>query len=583
METNINYRFRVFIDRSPKMTKHEMHASVGGTVFEEERKRLGISKMQMVKKALTPNELLHCLTHGQSYAHEFTYYGDYLTYKSNENFASATTIAVDIDDTDYSSPQEIISRLRFMPTLWHTTTSHMQYDEEGRYKGVRFRMIYVLDCPISNFLYFRYCADSLFDIIKKDISIDAKGNKQKIAIDECGNRVAQTMFATNVDNADLIVDSGCCNTIYSLEDWGIPSIQSNEFKDYLLDGCGYKTDVNRRDIAYWLKKIFNYEVVLTNNSWQYKLDQKMINDADRLSFEEFKQEYKHYYPIIYRTEKAEWKRTIDNIKYQKCDEHYLELPWIGYREKDSGNMHYYKDGECRRKKIFHRAWLRRAIEPNATPNEILYNLILDRYHFFDNSDGVLSAEWLAHTTLDVFAHDIDYYIEKYDKQYNFAKEKSAKKKFIIHWMSKKYTSNSHVKKMIDWELIDAVYDRRLSALENLEIINDSEIFDPPLSKDSLYRYCTCHDISTNPHPQILFLTFYQWWLTNKEKNLNLKEEHELFFKEKGIDLKKHEHKALRIKVKEFYDYEVYNLHPKRKFYPFLKWYYGDRNYFKLEF
>lgn len=572
METNQNYRFRVFVDRTPKMTKHEMHVSVGGKNYEEERKRLGIDKMQMVCTQLTPSDLLHCLTHGQSYAHEFTYYGDYLTYKSNENFADATTIAVDIDDTDYSSPQEFISRLRFKPTLWHTTTSHMQYDEEGICKGVRFRMIYVLDRPISNFLYFRYCADYLFNIIKHDASKDAMGNNHKVDIDECGNRVAQTMFATNINNTDLIVDSGCSNSIYSLGDWGIPSIKSNEFKEYLVDGCGYKTAVNRRDIEYWLKKIFNYEVDWTNNTCLYELDQKMINEADRLSFEEFKQEYKHYYPIIYRKEKTEWMCTSDGIRYQYCDDDYIELPWIGYYNKN-GERHYYKDGEHRRKKLFHRAWLRRVIAPNATPNDILYNLILDRHNYFDNCDGVLSAEWLAKTAMDVFSHDVSYYIDEYNKQYQYAKEKCAMKKFIIHWMCKKGASPMHVNKMNKWELIDNVYNRQLSISENLNIINDSDVFDTPLQYRTLYRYCESNNIETNPYPLIKFWDFYEWWRTKIDEKLLEGKERGAYLQEKGIELNKSEHKKLRVKAKALYNFEEFGqpLPTKINWEPLFRW------------
>lgn len=54
----------------------------------------------------------------------------------------------------------------------------------------------------------------------------------------------------------------------------------------------------------------------------------------------------------------------------------------------------YKDGERRRKRLYVDALMMRAIKPNATFLELLYNLVLRRKYFYDNSDKVLTNEVL---------------------------------------------------------------------------------------------------------------------------------------------------------------------------------------------
>ena len=80
------------------------------------------------------------------------------------------------------------------------------------------------------------------------------------------------------------------------------------------------------------------------------------------------------------------------IQFQYCDEdEYLELKWIPRKLKDR---------QHRKRTLFHRGWLRRLIKPSITPDELLYNLLFDREHFFDNSDNELNVYRLQQIVRD---------------------------------------------------------------------------------------------------------------------------------------------------------------------------------------
>ncbi len=67
----------------------------------------------------------------------------------------------------------------------------------------------------------------------------------------------------------------------------------------------------------------------------------------------------------------------------------------------------YKDGEGRRKRLYVDAIIMRAIKPDATFLELLYNLVLRRNYCYDNSDKVLTDKILIDDVLTVMNMSIN--------------------------------------------------------------------------------------------------------------------------------------------------------------------------------
>lgn len=66
----------------------------------------------------------------------------------------------------------------------------------------------------------------------------------------------------------------------------------------------------------------------------------------------------------------------------------------------------FKDGEKRRNRLFIDGCIIRKIKPDITFLELLYNLVHRVYHYYDNSDGILSNELIVQKAIDVMSYDV---------------------------------------------------------------------------------------------------------------------------------------------------------------------------------
>ena len=81
-------------------------------------------------------------------------------------------------------------------------------------------------------------------------------------------------------------------------------------------------------------------------------------------------------------------------------------------EWSSGKPHIskYRDGEGRRKKLYVDALMIKAIRPDITFIELLYNLVYRRQYYYDNSDGVLANRLLienSHAVIAMSTEEVD--------------------------------------------------------------------------------------------------------------------------------------------------------------------------------
>jgi len=493
-----DYQFQVSISKSPYRNKIETNAAVASDEEGEKlRKACGLrEKISFYQTTVTSSGLLEKCLEGHTFCHLFAGFPNNdenhtylkrdgcftLSGKAYGYFAGSYTIGIDIDKTIYGSPSDYINRLSIQPTFWYTSLSHMQTDLETReFKGPRFRLIYVFDQLITDPYFFRYCSWNLHNRIEVDTNEPIK--------DKCGLLCTQYFNGTNWSDSTLSVDYGQTDIIYSLSDINT----TNEgYLLFLQEGCHY-TSLNgkqKEEIENRIRLLFSHSNIIQQqhhqiiSTWEKskqqagdvcKIRSSLLNDAQRLPYDEFYSYYKHLYQYVYRVERNEWK-TLGEIKYQWCDDSYLELPWI---------PNVITDGQHRRNTLFHRAWLRRLIKPDITPDEMFFNLVVDCQRFFDNNDGALNVDLLSNKVYDSFKFDISSLIEKYSNVYKSTKESSQKKKVIIHRDSRGKTSANGLVKELQRQILDTVYNKDMTVEENLHILNDSDI---DISQSALYRY-----------------------------------------------------------------------------------------------
>lgn len=504
-----NYIFQVSISKDAYKTKLETKAAVSGSKGRKLRESLGVDYVCYYRINTTSRELLDKVLNGYTFCSLFSNFeknglrcpymidnGKYFTSKGkkDEFFEGSFIIGVDIDDSQYPSASDIICRLSVTPTFWYTSLSHMEVIN-GVSKGVRLRLIYVFNEIIKDKYYFRYCSSIIRNTVMKDINEET---------DDCTLKCSQYFNGTNILNPEVKVEYDYSGYVYSLSDL---DVSDKGYYEFLTSGCEYDSmDIEREEAInsriQIIKNRLNYgqsnistnspsQLILScpkterlQNGNECKYDADMIRDYYTYPWEEFYNIYKHCYPYIYRTEKNDWQEK-DGILYQLCDNDYLELRWIPTVNKKGESIRI-TDGHHRKRTLFHRAWLRRAIMPNATPTTILFDLLVDRQRFFDNSDGVLCLSTLQRIVNQSFLYDVEYYKQQYASIYDSTKAACENKKFIVHWTCRKKVNASHLAKELRWAVLDELYDSLLSIDDNVIMLKERNFI---ISRKSLERYC----------------------------------------------------------------------------------------------
>lgn len=496
------YVFLVSLSKDAYMNKDQVNAAIaGGEAGRVLRRSIGVSQKICFKMTeVNSTQLLEYVLNGHTFCGLFANFNpndEKVTYvrqdnyftlsgKKDEFFQGSYFIGIDIDETNYRTTSDFFRNLTLQPTFWYTSFSNMQVDKEtGKSKGLRMRLIYVFNQLISDKYYFRYCSSTLHKQIEKSTN--------EMINDKCGLKCTQYFNGTYMYNSSINLEYGITNYIYSLSDI---DVSNDGYLDYLRTGCEYKhlNEIQKKEIGMRLRPIFLNSNIINNETHtqvisevekigqvkkcaeELTIDPKIIRDLEMMSWDVYFETYRRLYPYVYRVEKEQWL-TINNVKYQFCDEDYLELPWIPQIKRD---------GNHRRSTLFHRGCLRRLIMPDITPTIMFFNLAVDRERFFDNRDGVLSVQLLVSKVKEVFRCPIQNYINEYNDVYTHVKELSKKKKLIIHWTCKKQIKANSLIKELRWQMLDKIYDVNLTLDENHQILNNSDFV---ICKDSLRFYC----------------------------------------------------------------------------------------------
>ena len=361
-----------------------------------------------------------------------------LTIKADQFFRGSQTVFVDIDFTKYTVISEYISTLTQPPTCVYMSFSDNK-DKHGIVSR-RFRLVYVLD-EVVGLEDFRKISRTITDRIVLDTGEPLD--------DDCGTRVSQYMNGVFGNNETYQTDC-----IYSIS-------------DFIGEGIDYIDNPQPQD-------------EVEQETTQIVFNEQMVNDMVKLEFPEFMHYYSKQYKYFYRTERPEIEEWINGL-YQLTDENYLQL-WY-YRERQV-------DGQMRRRKLFKNACLRRLMRPDVDPDTLLFNLYVDCFRFFDNSDGVITLDTLKRKVVNAMKMSQEQLTAYCNWEIQYWRESHPK--FICY--SGIITTRgqlSSISKTIRWAEIDKVYDRSKSISENAETI------DVPIS--TLYRYCNDKWINTHPN------------------------------------------------------------------------------------
>lgn len=474
----------------------------------------------------TIEDLYENLTNGRTICNVFNVPEDMKTYsdefgmkskcKKNINFKSTNIVFVDVDNTSYTLTEflDILKENSLTPTLYYTTYSNLKPG-----KGWRFRLLYVLDEPITNFVY----AKEFLSVFHEHI-ITLTGCK----VDGCGKVPAQYFNGTCKTNPALAEtfygDFDRTLNTYSLEKL------SKFFDEKYYSNCVNLSDPNYaekvwKDIQEGEKKYDLYsdlnELDLTIEEKQYIVFTRfMVKDMDEMSKEEYYDKEKgRRTRLLFRNVKID-----KDVKYIKRPEGYFRMTWIDYPITDERGIFLWKN-----------MMIRRAVFADVTWRELIYNawFEVNVLNFIDNEDGKYDAKRLARMAARVMKLSKRDAYKVVQKDIEVLIEQFSDVKIIFNYRIKAADRNKLRKEFFD-QSITELYDTELSVKENY-ITKFNKELDLPFacSTKRLYDWCKEHNVKTNPEKIQFLKEIEEYYCEDVSLDENIK-----MLKEVGITISK---------------------------------------------
>lgn len=505
MIVNPDFTFDVSLSQESFADKVIANAMIGRSTDEKNtatRKEYGfIRGVSYERVTVTPTTLLTSLTQGKCACQLFNpkrprkdgTFGT--TDKRYENFAGASCVFVDIDETKYKDMRAFIDELSLKPTFGYTSYSNQQPG-----KGARFRLCYVFSKTVQGIFHFRYLASKVYEAIERDT--------QETIKDKCGLSPAQYMNGTNKAAQNIIFDEFFTGAVFDFSDF---SCCDEDFIQYLRRYCDYSISQRRRykrdidSLLFSLVDVRETSVISYIYKTQTMTDDKKIDtcckfserfvcDMGRLSYDDFMNEYRHTIEYFWRKEDNEgWTLLLTDygyIEYQNVSDGYFSLPYY---------THKIKDGQGRRKKLFHRMCLRRVMRPDVLADELLFNAYEDLHRLMDNSgkDGanIITIEELQRNVEDAMRLSLEDIEADYKDMLAYLRSKKPKGGKIYRFGRATTTGErNRAIKAVRWQEIADNYEWTLTPQENLENLQAMGI---EVGIATIYRYCKEHDIPTH--------------------------------------------------------------------------------------
>lgn len=444
-----NFRFKVSVSREGYQDKQTAKMCLSSLTA----KHIGKDKMAFKEREVSIDEFIDYAIHGHSFCNLFSFNdnlqywiksgkGHYtktypvykrgnnkgyfkLSFKSDEFFAGSQTIFVDIDYTHFNSIEEYINCLTYKPTVGYYSYSDM-VEKQGIISR-RFRLVYIFD-SILTADEFKNITFFLYDSIVRDTDEEM--------YDSCGCSYSQYM------NGSCSKEHTCTNIVYSASD----------FANFNFDAITLPEEESASEVKFSISK-------------------ELLNDITYLSYERVIRKYfEKGFRYITKTD-----LDFEGRYYTTTTDDYVSLMYMPEKVAD---------GSQRRKKLYIRAALRRLAKPDITPDELLYNLLIDVYKFFDNSDGVLTTEVLVNKVKAAFETSMEDI-----KAMNAAYSHPA---FVINpEVEDKHAAIAEARKEMTDEKIGYMYDINLSVRANQAAMKE---YGYNVSVSRLYQWCSDNSI-----------------------------------------------------------------------------------------
>lgn len=277
-----------------------------------------------------------------------------------EHIKQTNIISIDIDESDLSF-NDYINNISIKPSYAYTTFNN-------NIKGRRYRLLYLVNTPISKQTDFESYYNGLIGQLNKDTSTQNN--------DDCGRKIERLFNGNSKED----IEEYKTYFIYDLTD--IPTI---------------KTTPIIKQIKPRIKKE----------------DDDFITDYKTLSFDDFIMKYKPSFEVVQNT-----IIKYNNEGYALLNDDYIEIK----RFFKDGKLKIRDIGEDRKKYLFSILQIKKIIKPSISFEEMLYNAIFEVYYYINNTDGKLKKDYILEVVKNVMNNESTIKVFQNTKQYKVSKQ-----------------------------------------------------------------------------------------------------------------------------------------------------------------
>lgn len=411
----------------------------------EDKNNCNFSKIKYKREILTFTDFINKIEDGYSFCYCFNDNGRVFGQRDKriDNFHHTNFIVFDIDHCG-ANIHEYLNRLPYKPTLAYTTTNDSKLDH-------RFRLIYFLDFTIMKSV-------SFYKMVYYKLASHLEIYSGFIMSDNCMKSPSQ-QFLGNPKNEITTVYN---NILYELDD--INKLSFNERYEKEMKGV--------KDIT----NDSNVEDIELNISDEMRRDLNNLNDSEFIKKWSEKYFYQMETPVTYDDDGIArlWDKEYYQIKnkFSKVDGHTVQ----------------FKHGDRRRIVLLNMISTMLKINPKISDENLLFNSIVERHHFFDNADGKLNNGWVLNAIKNARMDDMNGRNPIQPEPRTFKIQKSHFIDLINKWNEEGKNGmmvlTNKIRKKINIERVGALYDFNLSVKENLKWLAEQGIV---VSQAKLYR------------------------------------------------------------------------------------------------
>ena len=466
MLANSEYEFTLFVSQknySSKPSKDEM------------------PKMRFVPQQLTIESALECATQGKAFC--YTFQSDNadgslsVKDKKKENFISTSAIIYDFDDMKVSMA-DYINSIQYKPSFAYPTYS------DGKNGLSRFRLAYVFDEEILG--------ENEFNAVFHAI---ANANQFVPETKEQGGwdvrSVAQMYFGTTQDVSTYI-----SNTVYSIDD----------FEPYMVPVA-----VNGTSTKVSPSNNLNRNRDIVDKEFLYNLYHSKYEDFFKIYFDSY---YSNY------SQSLETTLTLSqNEMWYEYPDDYVAV----FRKREGKKVLKWNIGEDRKKKLYITAQMMLHNCPELTIENLIYNLYIERKHYYNNADNKINNQVLIDTAVNAFNRRINLKPSNHSS-YRVNKEFWSEQGVGVHQAKGFIRRERRVQEILPY------IDSNKTIKENHQILIDNGI---DISVRTLQRMVTRGDIYINKNNVITLLSECRSDVTIRQNHIIelMKENNQISLKE----------------------------------------------------